>query len=207
MHTGAEGLSRTPRKDDSRIARQSLSPAAIVSPKGEVSPTPASVTEGSSPLLAVGAIHESPASCTFPPLSLRTSAHTGVAIRLPLSFPLKGKVPVAPSIARRHTGAEWLSRTPRKDDSRIACQSLSPAAMASPARGGVTDARVGDGRVLSPPRRRGDSRIARLLHVPTPVIANQCAHWCGNPFLPVFSRDSYASPYSPSCNLSKIMVT
>ena len=53
--------------------------------------------------------------------------------------------------------------------------------MASPARGGVTDARVGDGRVLSPPRRRGDSRIARLPHIPTPVIANQCAHWCGNP--------------------------
>ena len=55
MHTGAEGLSRTPRKDDSRIARQSLSPAAIVSPKGEVSPTPASVTEGSFPVPVVGA--------------------------------------------------------------------------------------------------------------------------------------------------------
>ena len=116
-------------------------------------------------------------------MSLRTSAHTGVAIR----------IPPAHGVLRRNV----LANAPTPPPSACHCepvrtlvwQSASPLPMVSCAE-----------TSLQTHLRH------RLLH----VIANQCAHWCGNPFSPQRNLASWhyfwqirsTFPYSPKVLLS-----
>ena len=130
-----------------------------------------------------------PAFC----MSLRTSAHTGVAIRVPAEMPGK--------LALLRANSQPLSYSPKVLLSAMPCRKENglPRRFAPNTRSSVEDARQrlqgGTAGVLPesvlatadmPPSSAHPSRQtplqpltpARLQH----VIANQCAHWCGNPF-------------------------
>ena len=96
-------------------------------------------------------------------LSLRASPQTGVAIRIPSLSPSVGiGVPDDPPL----TAAPSL----------IPCRA---APMCAAARPRIAPLALRRGGLPCPPAA-----------LPNPVIASQCAHWCGNPYPP------YAAPLS-----------
>ena len=133
-------------------------------------------------------------------MSLRTSAHTGVAIRFPAEMPGKTVVHRANSQLLRICREELLfvmccrkeyglprRFAPRNDMQRLAVCSrrknvlqgqlrtrlrIHPAARPCTRSHAATFCMSSQNTALQP-----HTRLC-LLH----VIANQCAHWCGNPF-------------------------
>ncbi len=108
-------------------------------------------------------------------MSLRTSAHTGVAIRVPA-----GK---ANKLAILWANPQHLSYSPKVFPFAMSCRRVTDchvAPLLAMTMGGrpCTRRHAPAFRTPCAPNILAPAHTSFLLH----VIANQCAHWCGNPF-------------------------
>ena len=167
-----------------------------------------SATGGASPISPTTRLHRAPlprrrhAPRSQNPVSLRTSAHTGVAIRTPpRTAPYKGHGLPRRCAPRNDIFVKIIPLCVGVGDCPPSCQPIPVHC-----RGRQSGHFLEIGSLLPPPAalRRFPRRPARIAP-PRPasvgrgaltslpprtalskprVIANQCAHWCGNPYSP-----------------------
>ena len=128
-------------------------------------------------------------------MSLRTSAHTGVAIRVPwqkrgtLLPPPGAHTPTKSVIANQCRGPRKGAPFAGRGATRERCPALAFGrswAWRTLGRRGAA--------IRVPWQKRGTLLPPPGAHTPTKsVIANQCAHWCGNPFSPQGNLASWQS--------------
>ena len=115
-------------------------------------------------------------------LSLRTSAHTGAAIRFPAAIPGKSVVLRANSQLFRIRREELLFGLCCRRSYGLPRRFAPRNDMLKTA----TRLRLqGTGAIRAPRQKRGTLHPSPAVRTLTKlVIASQCAHWCGNPFSP-----------------------
>ena len=115
-------------------------------------------------------------------MSLRTSAHTGAAIRFPAAIPGKSVVLRANSQLFRIRREELLFGLCCRRSYGLPRRFAPRNDMLKTA----TRLRLqGTGAIRAPRQKRGTLHPSPAVRTLTKlVIASQCAHWCGNPFSP-----------------------